>query len=55
VVVAGAKNKNTLKILGYEYAKNLDEAIDISKKQFGENCSIAYFCIPPIFIAELKR
>jgi hypothetical protein len=55
VIVAGAKNRDTLEILGYEYAKNLDEAIELCRKQIGENCSIAYFCIPPIFITELDK
>lgn len=55
VIVAGAKSRRALERLGFEYAKDLDDAIDASKKYFGENCSIAYFCYPPMFIAELKK
>jgi len=55
VIVAGAKSKNTLKTLGYDYAKNLNDAIETSRKDLGENCSIAYLCIPPIFLAEVKK
>jgi len=55
VIIAGAKNKDTLNNLGYKYSKNVTEAIKISKKRFGDDCSIAYFCIPPLFIAELNE
>jgi len=55
VIVAAPKNQDTVDILGYESAKNLDEAIAVCKKELGENCSIAYFCMPPIFISELKK
>lgn len=55
VIVAGAKSRRALECLGFDYALNLDEAIDVSKKHLGENCSIAYFYYPPMFIAELQK
>ncbi|MFO7794952.1 MAG: lactate racemase domain-containing protein [Promethearchaeati archaeon] len=55
IIVAGAKNKDVLKVLGYEYAENLDEAIENAKRRYPNNCSIAYFCIPPLFIAKLIK
>jgi len=55
IIVAGAKNDNVLKTLGFEKAKNLDDAITKVLEYKGKDCSIAYFCIPPIFVAELKK
>jgi len=55
VIVAGAKSKNTLKLLGYDYAKNLNDVIEKSRKKLGEICSIAYICIRPIFLAGVKK
>jgi len=52
IIVAGAKNKDVIDVLGYEYAKNLDEAIERAKKIHSNECSIAYFCIPPLFVAK---
>jgi hypothetical protein len=54
IILAGAKNKDSVEILGYKYAKDLDDAINLSKNILGENCTMAYFCIPPIFIADLS-
>lgn len=54
VIVAGAKSRKTLDILGYDHAKDLDEAIEECKREKGDSLSMAYFCIPPIFIAELN-
>ncbi len=56
VIVAGAKSRRVLEILGFDYAKNLDEAINVSRKYLGENCTIAYFAShPQLFIAELQK
>ncbi|MHA1262425.1 MAG: hypothetical protein ACTSSA_10055 [Candidatus Freyarchaeota archaeon] len=55
VIVAGAKSRRALEVIGFDYAENLDEAIRIAKRYLGENCSIAYFCIPPIFISKLEK
>ncbi len=52
IIVAGAKNKDVLDVLGYEYAKNLDEAIDKARNLYSDHCSLAYFCIPPLFVAK---
>ena len=55
VVVAGAKSRRALERLGFDYAKNLDEALKVSRQYLGENCSIAYFCYPPVFMTELEK
>ncbi len=55
VIVAGSESRRALEILGFDYAKDLDEAIDMSRKYMGKHCSMAYFCMPPIFITELKK
>ncbi len=55
VMVAGAKSRRALEMLGFDYAKDLDEAIDASRKYLGKNSSIAYFCMPPIFISEVGQ
>ena len=55
VIVAGAKSRRALEVMGFDYAENLDEAIRIAKRYLGENCSIAYFCIPPIFNSKLEK
>lgn len=55
VIVAGSKSRRALEILGFDHAKDLNEAIEISRKHLGKNCSIAYFCLPPIFISEIKK
>lgn len=54
IICAGARNKDVLNVLGYDYAENLDEAIDKAKNSYKKDCSIAYFCIPPLFIAKLN-
>lgn len=55
IIIAGAKNKSTLNTLGYDYAEDLDQAINQVRKKHGKDCSIAYFCIPPLFIADLRE
>lgn len=55
VIVAGSESRRALEILGFDYAKDLDEAIDMCRKYMGKHCSMAYFCMPPIFITELKK
>ncbi|MBD3253632.1 MAG: DUF2088 domain-containing protein [Candidatus Lokiarchaeota archaeon] len=55
VIVSGAKNKDTLLNLGFRYASDLDEAIEMSRKKMGKNCAIAYFCIPPVFIGQVSK
>ncbi|MFX0195123.1 MAG: lactate racemase domain-containing protein [Candidatus Hodarchaeota archaeon] len=55
VIIAGANSRRVLDLLGFDYAKTLDDAIEVSQKYLGENCSIAYFCMPPIWIAELEK
>ncbi len=55
VIVAGSKSRRALEILGFDHAEDLNEAIEISRKYLGKNCSIAYFCLPPIFISEIKK
>ncbi|TXT64739.1 MAG: hypothetical protein BAJALOKI3v1_170025 [Promethearchaeota archaeon] len=54
VIVAGAKNKNVLDIFGFEYAKDLDDALGKAQSKYQKECSIAYFCIPPLFVAKLE-
>ncbi len=54
IIVAGAKNQKVITTLGYQATKNLDEAIKLAKKMKGNDCSMAYFCIPPIFIAKTE-
>ncbi len=53
IIVAGAKNDEAIDIFGYLSAESLDDAIKLTKNMKGDDCSIAYFCIPPLFIAEL--
>jgi len=55
VIVSAPKNKDTVENLGYEFAKNLDEAIMVCRREIGDKCSIAYLCMPPIFISEIRK
>ncbi|MBD3214268.1 MAG: DUF2088 domain-containing protein [Candidatus Lokiarchaeota archaeon] len=54
VIVAGADNKNVLDVFGFEYAKDLGDALEKAQSQYQKKSSIAYFCIPPLFVAKLK-
>lgn len=54
IIIAGAKNQDVLDILGFEYAKDLDDAIERVEWKNKNDCSIAYFCIPPLFVTKLN-
>jgi len=53
-IIAGAKSEDVLKRLGLEDAKDLDDAIRKAKEYAGEDASIAYLFMPPLFIADLS-
>lgn len=54
IIVSGAVDRRPAEALGYLTTQNLDEAINLAKEYLGNNISIAYLALPPIFIADVK-
>ena len=54
-IVVGAKSERALKILGFEAAKDLDEAMKKAKEFLkNEKPSVTYLRAPPIVMAGVK-
>jgi hypothetical protein len=54
VIVAGPENTHVPKILGYETAPSLSEAIDLARGYMGRNASISLVHTPPILITDVQ-
>lgn len=54
VIVAGAESPHTCQILGWEYATNLQEALDMAKDTVGPSPEITCLKSAPIMIAEVE-
>lgn len=55
VIVVGADNEHVPRILGWEKADNLSDAIEMAKDFTKPNPEITMVHIPPILIADVKR
>jgi hypothetical protein len=55
VIVVGADNQHVPRILGWETAENMSEAIEMAKDFTRPNPDITMVHIPPIFIADVKK
>jgi lactate racemase len=53
VIVVGAKRREVVEHLGFEYAGSLQKAWDMASETLGMDYSITHLSIPPIFAAEV--
>jgi hypothetical protein len=49
VILAGAREPDTARKIGFTPARNLSAAIDMAKDLVGRDASIGYQMIPPLF------
>ena len=53
VIVAGAEDKRVADILGWDAARNVEEALDMAKSHVGRTPSITHVHIPPIQMVDV--
>jgi hypothetical protein len=53
VIVVGAEDKRIAKILGWDAARNMEEALDMAKSYVGRTPSITHLHIPPIQMVDV--
>jgi hypothetical protein len=54
VIAAGAESESAARILGWDPARSLNEALSMARSFLGGSPSITYLKIPPLLIADVK-
>jgi hypothetical protein len=53
VIVVGAEDKRVAQILGWDAARNMEEALDMAKSHVGRTPSVTHLHIPPIQMVDV--
>jgi len=53
VIVAGAEDKRVAEILGWDTARNVEEALEMAKSYVGRTPTITHVHIPPIQMVDV--
>jgi hypothetical protein len=53
VIVVGAEDKRVADILGWDAARNMEEALDMAKSHVGRAPSVTHLHIPPIQMVDV--